>query len=302
MCLLAICLHAHEEYKLVLAANRDERYSRPTFTAGWWPDVPYLLGGRDGEAGGTWLGITKAGRIAALTNYWGGEKLLENAPSRGEIVGSYLTEQHASPQDFAVRLRQRAHLYNGFNLVFGTVDELFYFSNMRVPEQESEAAYGKEKASEDEPATEGGRGAYGGGPSGPVAVEHLSGGIYGLSNALLDTPWSKVTSVRAEVAECLADADGRGPEWLTEELLTMLGRIERPELQKDPSLPYEEKRRLAESTFRILFPRFGTLSTTVIIVDRSNKVHFTEFSYYPERRSEFVFTVDGGETGPGSET
>ena len=90
MCLVLLALNSHSEYSLVLAANRDEFYDRPTAPAGFWTDDPRILGGRDLKAGGTWLGIDRQGRIAAVTNYRQGQREAAAPRSRGHLVSEFL--------------------------------------------------------------------------------------------------------------------------------------------------------------------------------------------------------------------
>lgn len=155
MCLIFFSLNNHPVYKLAIAANRDEFYSRKTAAAGFWTDKPYILGGRDLEARGTWLGMTKAGRISLLTNYRDPENIDPNAPSRGQLVSDYL-ENKQRPDDYLRDLEHHAKQYNGFNLIVGTPDELWYLSNYRN------------------------------------GIQKIDTGFFGLSNHLLDTPWPKV--------------------------------------------------------------------------------------------------------------
>ena len=95
MCLLVFAFKAHPSYKLILAANRDEFYERPTAPAEFWDDTPHLLAGKDLKAGGTWLGITGSGKIAAITNYRDPSSIKESAPSRGRIVSNEIAEPRA---------------------------------------------------------------------------------------------------------------------------------------------------------------------------------------------------------------
>lgn len=155
MCLIFVALQAHERYRLVVAANRDEYYARPTKSAEFWPQTPTLLAGRDLEAGGTWLGVTKGGRFAAVTNYRDAEPHQTSAKSRGALVLDFLGSAEL-PSDYATRLSANAEQYNGFGLLTGDTSELWYCSN-RVAD--------------------------------PC---RLLPGVYGLSNHLLDTPWPKV--------------------------------------------------------------------------------------------------------------
>lgn len=156
MCLILFAYDCHPEYYMVLAANRDEYYSRPTAGAGFWEDCPDVLAGRDLEHGGTWLGITRKGRFAALTNYRDPASHKPNARSRGMLVKDYLCSV-PDPPEYIEALRGLRDQYNGFNLLLFVGGALWYYSNR-------------------------------GGP--PAAIKP---GIYGISNHLLDTPWPKVS-------------------------------------------------------------------------------------------------------------
>ena len=166
MCLILLAHRMHRHYPLVLAANRDEQYSRPTATAAFWSDHPEIYGGRDLEKGGTWLGITRSGRIAAVTNFRDAFAPKTSTRSRGELVSDFLSGGEPAPT-YTARLLAEAHTYNGFNLIAGDRNQLCYVSNHC-----------------DE-------------------VRTLAPGIYGLSNHLLDTPWPKVQRGKQVVAELL---------------------------------------------------------------------------------------------------
>ena len=168
MCLLLLALDAHPCYRLVLAANRDEFYDRPTAAAAFWNEWPELLAGRDLRDGGTWLGITRKGRLAAITNYRDPSSVKEDAPSRGELVRGFLLSAE-NPETYLARLSKKAHHYNGFNLVIGAEGRYFWFSNRNGPPQK------------------------------------LCPGIYGICNHLLDTPWPKVTAGKARLKELLSE-------------------------------------------------------------------------------------------------
>ncbi|MDT8321392.1 MAG: NRDE family protein [Xanthomonadales bacterium] len=177
MCLILFAWRTHPRYPLVLAANRDEFHARPTAAAAFWDDAPQLLGGRDLEAGGTWLGVTRKGKFAAITNY---REPPESAPpqdhSRGQLVTDYLLG-NASPLDYARQIQANASAYRAYNLLLGDAENLIYTSNRR------------------ESAT-------------PVAA-----GIHGLSNHLLDTPWPKVCAGKERLAGLLRE-DRVDPEAL----------------------------------------------------------------------------------------
>lgn len=155
MCLIFLSVKQHPAYKLIIAANRDEFYERKTAAAHFWVDHPHIVGGRDLEANGTWLAMTKSGRISMLTNYRDFTNLKSVAPSRGQLVSDYLVNDIA-PEQYLRAIEPSAAQYNGFNLVVGSVEELWYYSNYRD------------------------------------GMTRLEKGFYGLSNHLLDTPWPKV--------------------------------------------------------------------------------------------------------------
>lgn len=155
MCLILFGLQAHPDFPLVLAANRDEFYKRPTATASFWEDAPDVLAGRDLQSGGTWLGVTRSGRLAAITNYRDLSNINPDAPTRGALVADFLMGDQA-PEAYLQEIAPRAADYNGFNLLVGQGADLWYFSN------------------------------YEG------TVRQVTVGVHGLSNALLNTSWPKV--------------------------------------------------------------------------------------------------------------
>ncbi len=170
MCLILAAIDAHPDYALIVAANRDEFYDRPTAPAAFWTDHPSILAGRDLEAGGTWLGIDRRGRLAAVTNYRQGEREAAAPRSRGLLVSEYLGGDQDA-RGHVARVKHEADRYNGFNLLVGDAHELVYFSNR-----------------ED-------------------SARSLGPGIYGLSNHLLDTDWPKVTASKTALG-ALVRGDG----------------------------------------------------------------------------------------------
>jgi len=168
MCLIVLAWRVHADYPLVVAANRDEFFARPSTAAAFWADAPQVLAGRDLEAGGTWLGISRQQRFAALTNYRdGGSEQSTLARSRGALTADFL-RGNDSPETYLAQVAANASLYNGFNLFVGDGERLGYFSNR-----------------------------------GHCQVRWLAPGIYGLSNHLLDTPWPKLASAKAAFATAL---------------------------------------------------------------------------------------------------
>jgi len=118
----------HQKYRVVLAANRDEYYDRPTAPIAFYDDSPDVLGGRDLKHQGMWLGITRLGRFAAITNYRDPGQNLSDVPSRGFLVRDYLIGK-ASPINYLEHVKSIGHQYNGYNLLVGDRSELYYYSN-----------------------------------------------------------------------------------------------------------------------------------------------------------------------------
>ncbi len=168
MCLILFAHRAHPAYRLVVAANRDEWFRRPTASAAFWADAPEIFAGRDLEHRGTWLGVTTTGRFAAITNFREPGNHRPDAPSRGRLVSDFLRAR-VTPASYLERLRRDAASYNGFGLLVGDGASLCYLSN-----REGE-------------------------------VRSLGPGVYGLSNNLLDVPWPKVRLGKARLAERLDD-------------------------------------------------------------------------------------------------
>ena len=168
MCLILLAHGAHADYPLVIAANRDEYYARPTAKAAFWQDHPHILAGRDLECMGTWLGVTRSGRFAALTNFRGPGERRSDAPSRGQLVSGFLIAEQA-PREYLEEIATLAPRYNGFSLLAGDVDRVFYFSSRTG------------------------------------SVQAVSPGIHGLSNHLLDTPWPKVARGKQRLQAALTE-------------------------------------------------------------------------------------------------
>ncbi|MFT5208384.1 MAG: hypothetical protein ACI9CE_000098 [Flavobacterium sp.] len=162
MCLILFAVSPNEQDSLIVAANRDEQHQRPTLPADYWQANQDVLGGIDLQAGGTWLGLTKAGRFAAVTNF--AEMPADPLPprSRGALTRDFL-QSDVDPQEYLKRVDQDAELYRGFNLILSSGGSTWYYSN-RSREMKA-----------------------------------LSAGYYGLSNQLLDCDWPKVISAREDL-------------------------------------------------------------------------------------------------------
>ena len=169
MCLILFALAAHPRFPLIVAANRDELYARPSQPLHWWTEAPRVLAGLDLEAGGTWLGMTRSGRFAAVTNVREGVPRESWQRSRGDLTRNFLLGDD-SPAAYAALAHTQGEHYAGFNLLVGDTQALYYCSNR------------------------------GEGP------RRLSPGIYGLSNDSLDTAWPKVRTGKIALQQALAAA------------------------------------------------------------------------------------------------
>ena len=167
MCLALFAFHTHPRFPVVIAANRDEFYERPTAAAAFWTDAPDVLAGRDLREGGTWMGVTRGGRFAAVTNYRDPGEPRETRRSRGHLVRRYL-EGGDTPLGYLGAVSRDGGAYHGFNLVVGDLREMAYYSNR-----------------------EGG-------------ARALGPAVCGLSNHLLDTPWPKVERSKAVLFDMLS--------------------------------------------------------------------------------------------------
>jgi uncharacterized protein with NRDE domain len=237
MCTILFAYDYHPRYQLVVAANRDEFYQRPTSPAAFWLDNPDILAGRDLKEGGTWMGITTSGRFAALTNYRDPASFKPEARSRGHLVKNYLNS-NLMPESYIADLVDGGSSYNGFNLLMGTNESMYYYSN-------------REKI-----------------------IRNIPAGVHGLSNALLNTPWPKVTGGIKAFATLLQHDDIKA-----EQLFTMMTNREQPHDQELPrtGVSLEMERMLAPMF--VMSPNYGTCLTTVILVERNHNVQFWERSF-----------------------
>lgn len=242
MCLILIAHRAHADLPLVVAANRDEHYLRPSAQAQFWPEADHIVAGRDLEAGGTWLGLTRQGRFAAVTNIRKGPAV-ESAPrSRGELVQNFLTGNEP-PAEYCQRVLERAHEYRGFNLLVGDLQDLVYCDNLNN------------------------------------SVRSLAPGTYGLSNHLLDTPWPKVVKGKNRLSSLLENWHHASAA-NCEQLLDILTDREIAEDEFLPSTGVGiEAERLLSPIF-IEGDQYGTCCSTAVIIDADGRANFHERSFY----------------------
>ncbi|XP_017565187.1 transport and Golgi organization protein 2 homolog isoform X1 [Pygocentrus nattereri] len=235
-------------YRLILAANRDELYNRPSKAADFWGSSKEILSGLDleeGKEGGSWLGITKRGKLAALTNYLEGRPN-PDAQGRGFLVSNFLTDSLDS-FSYLRKVASEGHLYNGFNLLTAdfraSEDTVCYYGNKGSPE--------------------------------PIRLK--AAGIYALSNSLLETPWRKLQHGKrrfTSVVDKTLPSDG-----LVQELLHVLNdeELNSPDpMQESQGVAYSKAMLQALSAVCVRSPGYGTRANTVILIDSEDNVSFTE--------------------------
>lgn len=249
MCLIVFAWQVKPAFPLVVVANRDEFHRRPTAPSGFWQEYPDLVAGRDLEAGGTWMGATRHGRFAAITNYRDPSRSLPAARSRGELPLAFLTGSD-TPAEFLQRLAERADDYAGFNLLLGAGRHLWYLSNSTRENR-------------------------------PRALEP---GVYGLSNACLDTPWPKLALARSRLGPLL-DSPALTHEGLRR---TVSDRRLAAEDDLHPLGLTNTMDRQLSAQF-IVTPEYGTRSTTSFWLQQSSgtgrlEAHWEELSFDPAGR------------------
>ncbi|KAM9822580.1 transport and Golgi organization protein 2 homolog [Syngnathus typhle] len=238
-------------YRLILAANRDELYNRPSKAADFWGTNSDILSGLDleyGKEGGSWLGITKNGKLAAITNYMEGRPN-PDAQGRGFLVSNYLVDKDLDCYSYLKKVSTESHLYNGFNLLtaeFKTLqDYLCYYGNRGSTE--------------------------------PI---HLKSGIYSLSNSLLDTPWKKVLQGKRQFTR-IVNNQSLSCDGLVQELLGVLNNedLNLPDpVQESQGDGYNKSMIQALSAVCVRTPDYGTRTNTIILIDAEGNVTFTEHS------------------------
>jgi uncharacterized protein with NRDE domain len=261
MCLVIFAYRCHPQYPLLLAANRDEFYARATRPAQFWPEHPQLLAGRDEVAGGTWMGITRQGRLAAITNYRDPNTRDTPARSRGELTLDFLAGSK-SPASYLQQAQANACDYAGYNLLAGDADSLWYYSNSN-PQM--------------------------------TAPQALEPGIYGLSNALLDTPWPKSITGKQRL-QALLDR----PHPSLDELLSVVADQQLADNRDLHPLGLDQQMDRMLSAQFIQAPEhgYGTRSTTALKIDMQGEVQWREVSFDDRGRrsndSSEQFTLQPG--------
>lgn len=228
MCTILFAFKQHPKYKLIVAANRDEFYERPTAKAHYWNDYPNILAGRDLEKMGTWMGVATSGRFSALTNYRDPKESVVGKLSRGMLVADMLKDtQH--PKHYLETVKKNNHLYPGFNLLVGDMNELYYYSNIANH------------------------------------IEMIDPGIHGVSNHLLNTNWPKVTMGKQQLQKIIQQNESQ----MVEQLFTLLQNKDTypDELLPSTGVSLEWERTL--SSLFIESPSYGTRSSTIILISKT---------------------------------
>ena len=242
MCLILLAWRSHPDYTLVFAGNRDERYDRPSATADFWKDEAEIYGGRDLELGGTWLGLRRGGRFAAITNYRDGPAKKPAPRSRGELTANFLRGKDG-PAAYLNRLATTdGCLYGGYTLLVGDLDRLFALSNRSTS-----------------------------------GVEELRPGVHGLSNHLLNTPWPKIVRGKRRVEALLGAGEGDLIKGLFEALADRTPGTD-TEL---PETGVGAARERELSPAFIAADSYGTRASTVVLIGRDGKVMFEERRFGP---------------------
>lgn len=167
MCLILFAIQQHNDYPFVVIANRDEFYVRPTLAAHWWDDAPSIYAGRDLEANGTWMGVDRHGRFAAVTNVREPGMTPGATSSRGDLPSGFLKGQ-LSAEDYLHHLRSRQEDYAGFNLLLADQSGCWFASNRSD------------------------------------GIRQITPGIYGVSNGYFDEPWPKLESGKQALEKSLS--------------------------------------------------------------------------------------------------
>lgn len=241
MCVIYFAFDQHPDHPLILLANRDEFYERPTAAASYWDDFPNIYGGRDLKGSGTWLGVTRNGRLGAVTNYRDPTAPL-GTRSRGNLVADFLKSE-MSAKEYIAGVEGHGTEYSGFNLLVGEIGqrrELFYYSN---------------------------RG---------EGIRELVSGIYGLSNHLLDTPWPKVARGKSRFAELLGSNETSSDSFFD---ILLDESLAADEDLPSTGIPYEAEK--AVSAIFIKTPGYGTRCSTVLRFDKNLRWSFDERVFVP---------------------
>jgi uncharacterized protein with NRDE domain len=242
MCLIAISYRERQDLPLALISYRDEFYARPSKKAHFWPEIPNLFAGKDLQGGGTWMGVTRSGRIAALTNFRQGFYENSKAPSRGGLVQDFLTSDQ-TPEEWLAQLETRKSLYNGFNIFVSDGRQLAYLSNREE------------------------------------SWRLLGPGLYGLSNAFLDSNWPKVQAAKTALQthlEQLSEGTKKVEGTLLQEWLLKNAEPFPDEQLPDTGVGYDWEKVLSTCFIQSERYRYGTRACTALTISSAGETTFHE--------------------------
>ncbi|BDA78062.1 hypothetical protein LPTSP3_g09920 [Leptospira kobayashii] len=242
MCLVGLAYKIWDGYPIVIASNRDEFFARPATPAGFWEDVPFLLAGRDQISLGTWLGVTKEGKISFVTN----KRDLRDPPvsnpiSRGKLVENFLRGE-SSAVDYAENLFPRGNLYEGFNLFLFDGKDARYISNRKD------------------------------------GIETIESGFHALSNSLWNTDWPKTKKIREEMIR-ISRKTGKEKDQIVYELFEILGNEEKASEENLPDTGIGVLKEMALSSIRISVPGYGTRVSTIVMISEEGVCSFWERTF-----------------------
>lgn len=244
MCLIVFAWKLIPATSLIAASNRDEYYDRPSAAAAVWENSPQIFAGRDLRSGGTWMGLANADaedqskrKFAAITNIRAPSETRAEAISRGQLVANYLSGS-LSARDYIASIRSQTDNYNGFNLVVADQTDLIWFSNRNLDDARN--------------------------------GQPLAPGIYGLSNASLDTPWPKVVKTKAEFASLICQ---QAPEQAYFEMLS--NTMPAPDCRlPDTGISFAMERLLSAAC--IESASYGTRASTLVKIHTQQPAQFIE--------------------------
>lgn len=241
MCILFFAIEQHPKYPVIICANRDEFHQRPTQAMHWWPEKENhntILAGKDLQAGGTWLGLNKQGRFSALTNFRQPQLLDKNKQSRGDLVLQALSKEN---HEMITLLEKSASHYNGFNLVFGQLNNLVCFDSVSQKQQT------------------------------------LMAGFHSLCNGALDDIWPKMALGQTQLANAISAFTEQSLN--INELFDLMQNGQQAQIEHLPKtgLPLNWEQLL--SSIFIISPEYGTRTTNIITQDNEGNVSVYDRSY-----------------------
>ncbi len=239
MCVIFVAFQKSHQYPFILAANRDEYYQRPTAAADFWDNHPDTLAGRDLEAQGTWLGISRTGRIAAITNRLDSGSKHEPLRSRGELVSKFLQSSQSIDQ-YAKLLLQNRDEYNGYSILFGDYSQLRYQSNWSH------------------------------------LATNLNSGIHALSNSFINSPWPRVLVGKELLASHLRNDETVRHDRIFE---ILSDQNSYDSIQNKTCLSSANSTHSKDVPIFIKSRNYGTRSSTVVLVDHQLNVYFEERTF-----------------------